>query len=112
MGMPKNDAARALFLEILLDGLESETRDIYLVLDDFHLVKEEPIRKFLLFLIKQLPEQFRLIIMSRSEVFEGQEKQELGRRLLEIRKEDLCLKKQQIFQYAKHCSVALSEAQG
>lgn len=43
MGMPKNDAARALFLEILLDGLESETRDIYLVLDDFHLVKEEPI---------------------------------------------------------------------
>jgi len=61
MGMPKNDAARALFLEILLDGLESETRDIYLVLDDFHLVKEEPIRKFLLFLIKQLPEQFRLI---------------------------------------------------
>ena len=26
MGMPKNDAARALFLEILLDGLESETR--------------------------------------------------------------------------------------
>ena len=74
MGMPKNDAARALFLEILLDGLESETRDIYLVLDDFHLVKEEPIRKFLLFLIKQLPEQFRLIIMSRSEVFEGQGK--------------------------------------
>ena len=112
MGMPKNDAARSLFLEILLDGLESETRDIYLVLDDFHLVKDEVIRKFLLFLTKQLPEQFKLIIMSRGEVFENQEKQELGRHLLEITKENLSLKKQQIFQYARHCSVALSEEQG
>ena len=79
MGMPKNDAARALFLEILLDGLESETRDIYLVLDDFHLVKEEPIRFVRLSTNSPPTEMIRLLKSIGSQSFKSSPNRSLSR---------------------------------
>ncbi len=53
------------FFPILIEHLTNLREDIYLVLDDYHLIKNDGIHDRLLYLIKNMPKNTHIIIISR-----------------------------------------------
>ena len=55
-------------LTTLINRLAEQTQQVLLVLDDYHLVTEQAIRRSLMYLLDHLPSQLRVILSSRSDL--------------------------------------------
>ena len=84
LAFPKDENARAFFLELLENSIEKDAAEAYCFIDDLHLVQSKEVMEFLNWLIRYLPENLHLILASRNRIFSDGEKLRLGRRIKEI----------------------------
>ena len=108
LGFPREEQSRGLFLELLCDGLEEGTGPVIYLLDDAHRLADPAFSALLLFLGLRLPERVRLVVLSRSPVFDARAKLALGDRLLEIGSADLRLTPEGAADYARRCGLRLT----
>ena len=108
IGFPKNGRDMHLLSQIW-EGTEEWTEEIYIVIDDAHLIPYYALAPFLLFLADRLPPRFHIILLSRNAVFSSSQRMKLGRSLFQISAECFQLDQQEIAGYAKQCGLPLSE---
>lgn len=105
LGYPKDMVAVSVLSEILNDTLSSDQSPIYLIIDDLHLLGENTLTPILLFLSRSFPENVHMLLLSRNQIFNEEERMRLGNLLCEIGVEDLRLENQEVALYAKHCQL-------
>ena len=109
IGFPKNEQTMQLLSQLCEQIEENTTKEIYIVVDDVHLLPDGPLVSLLFFLAQQLPSRFHIILLSRNSVFRQSQRLKLGRRLHQISMESFQLSSQEIYSYAHHCGLPLSE---
>ena len=57
LAFPKDENARAFFLELLENSIEKDAAEAYCFIDDLHLVQSKEVMEFLNWLIRYLPEK-------------------------------------------------------
>ena len=105
LGYPKDMGAISVLSEILNDALSKSEESLYLIVDDLHLLGENILTPIFLFLSRSLPENVHLVLLSRNQIFNEEERMRLGNLLCEIGIEDLRLENQEVVLYAKHCQL-------
>lgn len=105
LGYPKDMVAVSVLSEILNDALSVYESPIYLIVDDLHLLGENTLTTILLFLTRSFPENVHMLLLSRNQIFNEEERMRLGNLLCEIGIEDLRLENQEVALYAKHCQL-------
>ena len=83
----------------------------YIFIDDFHLLTNESIARFLCTLAVRLPENVHLIVASRDRFLPAAEVVRLGNRVYQIGTEQLRLNHTELAIYARRCGAGLSDAQ-
>ncbi|NLV16522.1 MAG: hypothetical protein GXY50_04835 [Syntrophomonadaceae bacterium] len=105
LGYPKDRGAISVLAGMLNDALSKSESSLYLIVDDLHILSERSLIPILLFLSRSLPECVHLVLLSRNQIFNEEERMRLGNLLCEIRVNDLRLENQEVAVYAKHCKL-------
>jgi LuxR family maltose regulon positive regulatory protein len=108
LNYPSNVQSLSICLEILTAAFSGIEKQIYYVLDDFHLIPSKLIKPFILFFAKNLPGNIHFIFLSRNQIFNEKERMELGHRLCEISAYALSLNVNELYEYAEQCKVKAS----
>lgn len=108
LGYPKDAPAMALLADMLGDTLSQSPCPIYFIMDDLHLLEQSTITPLLLLLSRNLPDSVHLILLSRNQIFNGEERMRLGNLICEIGADDLRLNRQELTAYADRCGLAVS----
>ncbi len=108
LGYPRDATAISMLAELLDDALSPSPSQIYMVMDDLHILSQKPLIPFLLFLSRSLPECIHIILVSRNQIFNEEERMRLGHLLGEITAEDLRLSRQELAVYARLCELEVS----
>ena len=96
LGYPRDATAISMLAELLDDALSRSPSQIYLVMDDLHILAQKPLIPLLLFLSRSLPDCVHIILVSRNQIFNEEERMRLGHLLGEITAEDLRLSRQEL----------------
>ncbi len=107
---PTDAAGGGLLADDLCRELEGET-PCYVFIDDFHLLTNESIARFLCTLAGRLPGNVHLIVASRDRFLPTAEVVRLGNRVYQIGTEQLRLNHTELSVYARRCGARLSDAQ-
>ena len=107
---PTDAAGGGLLADDLCRELAGET-PCYLFIDDFHLLTNESIARFLCTLAGRLPGNVHLIVASRDRFLPAAEVVRLGHRVYQIGTEQLRLNHTELSIYARRCGAGLSDAQ-
>lgn len=91
-------------------GLSGE-KDIYIFIDDFHLLSKDRLPGFFAKVADRLPPNLHVIIASRENIITDQEAVALGRKVCLIAAEDLRLEREDIAAYVHGCGIDMSEQQ-
>ncbi len=83
---------------LLLNELDMLKNPVLLILDDFHLIKSEEIHRSLIYLLRYLPDNVHILLLTRDAVPFPLERLKSDRELHEIRREQLCFKQEEIRQ--------------
>lgn len=105
LGYPQDANSIAILAELLLDSFASTDSPIFIIMDDLYLLKQKSLIALLLHLARSLPECFHIILLSRNQIFNGEERMRLGNSLGEITVEDLRLTPKELGLYAKQCGL-------
>ena len=108
IGFPKNEQTMQLLPQLWEQGEGKPQQDVYIVVDDIHLLPDAPVVSLLLFLAQQLPPHFHVILLSRNAVFSPSQRMKLGRRRYQISAESFQLNAEEIYDYARRCGLPLS----
>ena len=112
LSFPKEDNNRGLFLDAVLSAIKEESRDIFVFLDDFHLLNDRNAGSLLSFVSKHSPKQLHIIVAARNEVVSGNDILELGSRLYTLNQNDLSLNFTEIEAYCLLCGIDVDEDEG
>ena len=107
---PTDTAGGGLLADDLCRELAGET-PCYLFIDDFHLLTDNRVSRFLCTLANRLPGNVHLIVASRDRFLPATEVVRLGNRVYQIGTEQLRLNHTELAIYAHRCGVGLSDAQ-
>lgn len=107
---PTDVAGGGLLADDLCRELAGETT-CYVFIDDFHLLTNESIARFLCTLAGRLPGNVHLIVASRDRFLPAAEVVRLGNRVYQIGMEQLRLNHTELSIYARRCGAGLSAAQ-
>ena len=107
---PTDAAGGGLLADDLCRELAGET-PCYVFIDDFHLLTNESIARFLCTLAGRLPGNVHLIVASRDRFLPAAEVVRLGNRVYQIGTEQLRLNHTELSIYARRCGSGLSAAQ-
>ena len=107
---PTDAAGGGLLADDLFRELAGET-PCYVFIDDFHLLTNESIARFLCTLAGRLPGNVHLIVASRDRFLPAAEVVRLGNRVYQIGTEQLRLNHTELSVYARRCGAGLSDAQ-
>lgn len=105
LGYPQDASAISMLAELLDDALSPSTSQIYIVMDDLHILQQKPLVPMLLFLSRRLPDSVHIILLSRNQIFNEEERMRLGNLLGEITADDLRLSQQELAVYARRCGL-------
>ena len=105
LGYPQDTSAISMLAELLDDALSPSASQIYIVMDDLHILQQKPLTSLLLFLSRSLPDSVHIILLSRNQIFNEEERMRLGNLLGEITADDLRLSQQELAIYAKRCGL-------
>lgn len=108
LGYPRDATAISMLAELLDDALSPSPGQIYIVMDDLHILQQKPLIPLLLFLSRSLPDCVHIILLSRNQVFNEEERMRLGHLLGEITADDLRLSRQELAVYARLCELEVS----
>ena len=107
---PADSVGAGLLADDLCRELAGET-PCYVFIDDFHLLKNESIARFLCTLAGRLPGNVHLIAASRDRFLPAAEVVRLGNKVYQIGTEQLRLNHTELSIYARRCGAGLSDAQ-
>lgn len=112
LGFPDDPQKRALFIEMMRDavGSSEEAAPVYFILDDVYILSDESLNDLIMLAASQLPENIRVILISRNAVFSDRERMQLGRKLYEITPADLRLSLEELRAYAEKCELQIDGA--
>lgn len=71
---PKDASAMSLLSDMLYDALSPSPYPIYIIMDDLHLLEKTTITPLLLLLSRNLPDCVHFILLSRNQIFSGEER--------------------------------------
>lgn len=108
--LPEDTVGEGLLLDELCRALAGNTPH-YIFLDDYHLLKREEITGFICRLAKNLPENAHIIIASRDRFLKNSDIVNVGARLHQIDKEQLCLNHTELSVYAERCGLELTDTE-
>lgn len=108
LGYPKDAPAMSLLSELIYDALSSSPCQVYFIMDDLHLLEKITVSPLLLLLSRNLPDCMHLILLSRNQIFNVEDRMRLGNLNCEIGAEDLQLRRDELEIYAKRCGLAAS----
>lgn len=108
LGYPKDAPAMSLLSEMLYDTLSLSTCPVYIIMDDLHLLEKNTITPLLLQLSRNLPDCVHLILISRNQIFNEEERMRLGSMNWEIQADELRLRRKELATYAGRCGIAAS----
>ena len=100
MPLPPTD----VLLGELIGGLAGLSYDVILVLDDFHAVYTEAIQDAVSFLLERRPDNFHIILISRTDPLFPLSRLRSQGQLVEIRSRDLCFNRDEITQLLNQIS--------
>lgn len=101
-----------LLINTFISEANTITKKVYVVFDDFHLLKNPQIIKFLEVYLSFPPENIHLLILSRHDPIFSFSKYRLNNSIIEIRMRDLNLTATELDIYAKTCfDITLSKEQ-
>ncbi len=107
---PADAAGGSLLADDLCHALAGE-RECCIFIDDFHLLTDNRIPRFLCTLANRLPENVHLIVAGRDRFLPSAEVVRLGGKVYRIGVEQLRLNPTELAVYARRCGTELSEAQ-
>ena len=107
---PTDAAGGGLLADDLCHELAGETA-CYIFIDDFHLLTDIRVSRFLCTLVNRLPGNVHLIVASRDRFLPAAEVVRLGSRVYQIGTEQLRLNHTELAIYARRCGAGLSDAQ-
>ena len=107
---PTDVVGGGLLADDLCRELAGET-PCYVFIDDFHLLTNESIARFLCMLAGRLPANVHLIVASRDRFLPAAEVVRLGNRVYQIGMEQLRLNHTELSIYARRCGAGLSDVQ-
>lgn len=108
LGYPDDPQKRALFIEIMRECTDHvKNVPVYFILDDVHILRQGALNDLIMLAVSQLPENMRMIFISRNAVFNEREKMLLGRNLYEVSAGDLKLSLGELNEYAEKCEMPL-----
>ncbi|MGB4609103.1 MAG: LuxR C-terminal-related transcriptional regulator [Saccharofermentanales bacterium] len=105
---PRDIQSLSMLSEIMGASLSEYKKDIYFILDDLHLLASKVITSLVLFLAKNLPINIHIVLLSRNQIFNQEERMKLGHLLCEISAYDLSLNTKELYEYAERCEVEAS----
>lgn len=108
LGYPRDATAISMLAELLDDALSQSPSQIYIVMDDLHILQQKPLIPLLLFLSRSLPDCVHIILVSRNQIFNEEERMRLGHLLGEITADELRLSRQELAVYARLCELEVS----
>ncbi len=111
IGFPETMPLRRLFSEMIIDELLRTRAEVYLIIDDLHLLNGSEVANLILLLVKSLTHQVHFILVSRNRIFKQEDLLLSGIKLNEIGKIYLELKKEETRAYWLKCGITLSDAE-
>ncbi len=105
---PRDVQTLSMCSEILEEAFSKHKNDIYFVIDDLHILPSKVITQFILFFSRNLPSNIHIVLLSRNQIFNEEEKMRLGNMLGEISAYDLRLNTKEVYDYAKRCEIKAS----
>ncbi|HIW20583.1 MAG TPA: LuxR C-terminal-related transcriptional regulator [Candidatus Dorea intestinavium] len=108
IGTPETAYEKELFLEAFQLLVESE-KEIYFIIDNFHLLDFSRANSLLTFLEEFMPENFHLVLLSRVSPLKVSQRVAFGGRINEISSQHLSLTEEEIDEYASLCNISLEE---
>ena len=103
LGYPQDIGAVSVLAELLAEALSSRDSSIYFIIDDLHILSRNSLTPMLLFLSRNLPECVHIVLLSRNQIFNEEERMRLGNLLCEIDINDLRLESKEVAAYASNC---------
>ena len=103
LGYPQDIGAVSVLAELLTEALSSRDSSIYFIIDDLHILSRNSLTPMLLFLSRNLPECVHIVLLSRNQIFNEEERMRLGNLLCEIDINDLRLESKEVAAYASNC---------
>ncbi|MDI9498143.1 MAG: hypothetical protein QM270_06625 [Bacillota bacterium] len=91
--------------EILYSSLAKLEKNLYFIFDDLHVLPAKVITQIVLFFARDMPENIHIVLISRNQIFNQEERMRLGNMLGEISTADLSLSRDELHDYAKWCGV-------
>ena len=113
LGFPDDPQKRALFTEMIRESVNTADdgpEPVYFILDDVYILGGNALNELIMLAAAQLPENIRMILISRNAVFSDRERMQLGRQLYEITPEDLRLSLDELYGYAGKCGIEIDSA--
>ena len=107
---PTDAGSGGLLADDLCHELAGET-DCYIFIDDFHLLTDIRVSRFICALANRLPDNVHLIVASRDRFLPAAEAVRLGGKVYQIGTEHLRLNHTELAIYAHRCGTELSDAQ-
>ncbi len=109
MEFPAGQTALHLFIRDMTEYLETLEKDLFLLIDDCHLMEDSRVFD-LLFALCDIPtRRLHMIVVSRSVVFLRGEELHLGNKLYKITVDDMRLNRTELSAYLRRCGMELSE---
>ncbi len=108
LGYPRDVQSLTMCAEILTEFLSQNRKEIYFILDDMHILPSRVVTSLVLFFAQSLPSNVHIVLLSRNQIFNEEEKMRLGNLLCEISVYDLRLNTQELYQYAERCNIKAS----
>ena len=109
MGIPLDRAALALLMAVMEDYFRACTRELYLFVDDFHLLEDNRMTELVLALAGLQSDRYHLIVASRDAFLSRSQEMYLGSSLHKITVKDLRLNAAELETYARRCGLQLSD---
>ncbi len=108
MELPQTPMAINMLISNMSDYLDNLENDLFLLIDDCHLLEDNHIFNILFSLCDIPTEKLHIIVISRNEVFLRGEELHLGNRIHKITVDDMKLNRGELSSYLRRCGVELS----
>lgn len=108
---PSDIESRIILTEHMRSAFDKLNEELYIFIDDFHLMKDASAVSFICSLAYSLPENIHIIVASRDRFLPAGEVMHFGKNLHKITAEHLKLNYTEINIYAKNCGINLENEQ-
>ncbi len=106
---PADPTAVHMLIQNMTDYLNDAERDVFLLIDDCHLMEDSRVFSLLFSLCDIPTDKLHMIVVSRSVVFLRGEELHLGKKLYKITVDDMRLNRTELAAYLRRCGVELAE---